>query len=205
MATVQCRFCLEPTRSMNNPFIDPCECRGSVRYIHEKCLKRWIELDPAKNGSNCTICGTPFKNISIPLIEDIPELKHKGFKFAIEMISAIGTTGQIFIFGLIPSSDPLFRNLSFLSLGLVHEIYVISFVRNTQIRNRIAYIKEAGKNGFILLWMAHLFFFYLMAYEDYFSVSFGCYLLLDSYWAFHIRTLREINNEILNRPLVEDY
>ncbi|XP_055846125.1 uncharacterized protein LOC129912052 [Episyrphus balteatus] len=36
----------------------PCECKGSVGYIHLKCLRRWI----LQRGENrCEICGKVFK------------------------------------------------------------------------------------------------------------------------------------------------
>ena len=45
--TPRCRFCFQTgsseTSSMENDdrFIAPCECRGSSRWVHERCLKTW--------------------------------------------------------------------------------------------------------------------------------------------------------------------
>lgn len=35
-----CRICLEPD---DGSLIEPCSCKGSVRYVHENCLKQWIQ------------------------------------------------------------------------------------------------------------------------------------------------------------------
>ena len=32
------RICMEPN-SRDMPLISPCKCAGSVKYIHEECLK----------------------------------------------------------------------------------------------------------------------------------------------------------------------
>ena len=40
-----CRICLSGEDSpLNNPLICPCECKGSMRYIHYLCLKNWLNL-----------------------------------------------------------------------------------------------------------------------------------------------------------------
>ena len=37
-----CRICYENTNTVNNRLIAPCLCIGSVKYIHESCLRSWI-------------------------------------------------------------------------------------------------------------------------------------------------------------------
>lgn len=41
-----CRICLEeedPDEAEDNPFIVPCKCMGSMKYIHVKCMREWID------------------------------------------------------------------------------------------------------------------------------------------------------------------
>ena len=58
---IQCRICFEGDSS-ENPLISPCECNGSVRYIHEKCLKEWIlSQTPNPSTFNCDLCKYPVK------------------------------------------------------------------------------------------------------------------------------------------------
>ena len=35
---IACRICLSKLATVENPFISPCKCIGSIRYIHLKCL-----------------------------------------------------------------------------------------------------------------------------------------------------------------------
>mmetsp|Transcript_10133 Transcript_10133/g.7604 ORF Transcript_10133/g.7604 Transcript_10133/m.7604 type:complete len:240 (+) Transcript_10133:916-1635(+) len=38
-----CRICLEEEEEGTNPFITPCKCTGSMRYIHLLCLRNWLD------------------------------------------------------------------------------------------------------------------------------------------------------------------
>lgn len=48
----ECRICLEEDEIEN--LISPCLCRGTSKYIHEKCLNEWRTL--SENRENETIC-----------------------------------------------------------------------------------------------------------------------------------------------------
>jgi hypothetical protein len=40
----KCRICLEINENyFNNKLIQSCECKGSLKYIHQKCLIKWIK------------------------------------------------------------------------------------------------------------------------------------------------------------------
>lgn len=38
-----CRICLDDAEEEDNPFITPCKCAGSMRFIHLNCLKEWYD------------------------------------------------------------------------------------------------------------------------------------------------------------------
>lgn len=40
-APSQCRFCFEQTKK-NDPLITPCSCQGSLKYIHQSCIDKWV-------------------------------------------------------------------------------------------------------------------------------------------------------------------
>lgn len=55
-----CRICME-CDSKDNPLITPCKCSGSVKYIHEECLKTWlISQDVDIDKGACELCKTEF-------------------------------------------------------------------------------------------------------------------------------------------------
>lgn len=56
----QCRICLE----VNNIFdmISPCRCNGSLKFVHQHCLKLWLlKSDKSEiDISSCEVCKTKF-------------------------------------------------------------------------------------------------------------------------------------------------
>jgi hypothetical protein len=58
---IVCRICLE-AEAPSNAFISPCNCTGSVKHVHEECLKTWIvSQDEDCSVSKCELCGCPFQ------------------------------------------------------------------------------------------------------------------------------------------------
>ncbi len=53
-----CRFCLDENTSEQNPFISPCNCKGSIEHVHIKCLFKWMYDSGGSNSSRgtCGIC-----------------------------------------------------------------------------------------------------------------------------------------------------
>eukprot|EP00760_Papus_ankaliazontas_P016909 PhM_4_TR1692/c2_g2_i2/m.19010 len=54
-----CRICR--TSVPRADLFAPCRCRGSVKYIHRKCLQQWREMTTnAQNRVRCSECHAPF-------------------------------------------------------------------------------------------------------------------------------------------------
>lgn len=57
MSSKTCRICLCGGHSDDNPLIAPCRCRGSIEYVHQKCLRAWtssrLNLQDKPHGSFC--------------------------------------------------------------------------------------------------------------------------------------------------------
>ncbi|XP_019493185.1 PREDICTED: probable E3 ubiquitin-protein ligase MARCH10 [Hipposideros armiger] len=39
-----CRICQIPRGSPTNPLLEPCGCVGSLRFVHQECLKKWLNV-----------------------------------------------------------------------------------------------------------------------------------------------------------------
>ena len=52
----KCRICLG-MGDMEEEMCSPCECAGSVTYIHVTCLKEWIK---EKRSIKCELCGSDY-------------------------------------------------------------------------------------------------------------------------------------------------
>jgi len=52
----QCYICYEEGE-VNNPLINPCQCAGSVKYVHLNCLQRWIQPEGSSAvNTHCPVC-----------------------------------------------------------------------------------------------------------------------------------------------------
>ncbi|XP_042348905.1 E3 ubiquitin-protein ligase MARCH7 isoform X2 [Plectropomus leopardus] len=49
-----CRICQMGEEVATNPLIQPCRCTGSLQYVHQECIKRWLR---SKIGSGTNLEG----------------------------------------------------------------------------------------------------------------------------------------------------
>ncbi|ORM42277.1 uncharacterized protein BXIN_1085 [Babesia sp. Xinjiang] len=93
-APIQCRICLSEGTS-DDILLCPCECKGSIKYVHAECMRRWIHLRSLKDSkesdqplkaallceSTCELCKArlpPFVRMNgelVPLIM-MPDMSH---------------------------------------------------------------------------------------------------------------------------------
>ena len=54
-----CRICMEAPQGLE--FIVPCKCQGSLKHVHEVCLKVWIiSRHPRLERPRCELCNEYF-------------------------------------------------------------------------------------------------------------------------------------------------
>lgn len=62
---VKCRICFSRRSERDNDYLfSPCLCTGSIKSIHQYCLKKWILAQGDFNGTkqiNCELCKYEFK------------------------------------------------------------------------------------------------------------------------------------------------
>ena len=70
-----CRICYSEEENIENPLIQPCNCSGSLKYIHLNCLKHWLKnsvYNLVQSNENycvynykqphCELCKTKFSD-----------------------------------------------------------------------------------------------------------------------------------------------
>lgn len=69
-----CKYCLEEEDDPSNPLISPCKCKGTMGFVHAKCMFKWI-LEKVKHIKNeyiiifsweqilCDVCHTPIESM----------------------------------------------------------------------------------------------------------------------------------------------
>lgn len=53
-----CRICMD-LGDANIEMCAPCDCTGTIQYIHVSCLKEWIK---EKKSIKCELCGQTYSN-----------------------------------------------------------------------------------------------------------------------------------------------
>merc|ERR1719422_744311 len=58
MSMPVCRICQLPGVEPSNPLISPCRCLGSIRYVHNNCLLKWLEVSSRRRSGppSCELC-----------------------------------------------------------------------------------------------------------------------------------------------------
>ncbi|XP_039613408.1 E3 ubiquitin-protein ligase MARCH7 isoform X2 [Polypterus senegalus] len=56
-----CRICQMGVASPSNPLIEPCRCTGSLQYVHQECMKKWLQAKINSGSSleaitTCELC-----------------------------------------------------------------------------------------------------------------------------------------------------
>ena len=69
----QCRICLMDDNEPENPLVNPCNCIGSVRFIHVECIKKWLMSKITTKMFNFLIVHS-FKNLECEICKKtLPE------------------------------------------------------------------------------------------------------------------------------------
>ena len=53
-----CRICHSSAEESGRPLMTPCRCAGSIKFVHQECLSRWIIT---KNIKECELCKHTFR------------------------------------------------------------------------------------------------------------------------------------------------
>ncbi|XP_033148203.1 probable E3 ubiquitin ligase SUD1 isoform X1 [Brassica rapa] len=65
----QCRICRSPEEP-GNPLRYPCLCRGSIKFVHQDCLRTW--LNRRRRNNKCEVCGRSYWFVPV-YSENAPE------------------------------------------------------------------------------------------------------------------------------------
>ena len=68
-----CKICFETGNTIDNKLIHPCKCDGSIKFVHEKCILKWLIQTDNQPGALVKILE-PFnkRKINLERIETRP-------------------------------------------------------------------------------------------------------------------------------------
>ncbi|EGT52313.1 hypothetical protein CAEBREN_24562 [Caenorhabditis brenneri] len=56
-----CKFCFGTEEDSSLSFVHPCRCRGSIHWVHHRCLYLWFSKTSAIQQVMCTQCQTRYQ------------------------------------------------------------------------------------------------------------------------------------------------
>ena len=192
--TFVCRFCLESRNTKKNPLLEPCECRGSIRYVHELCLLRWRRQDPARNAELCRLCMTPYRILVEYNLEHIPD------EFTIALWLLRFPIGLCFLVNY-----PLLLQLSFTHKDhiqlffqayqfLFQLVYFVLFLREWRVKNKVLYRKLWYHWSLMIHILFHVACNGLLVQGQYIAII-PLNTVLGMYWRRHRHILLQINSQ----------
>lgn len=57
----QCRICLSEEEDLGG-LVAPCDCSGSMRYVHARCLRTWRMQGGWRTAIECPVCRTAYRD-----------------------------------------------------------------------------------------------------------------------------------------------
>lgn len=116
---IVCRVCYEPDNEEKGILINPCICTGTCKYIHESCLKKWIENNCAANKikAECEICKYQYHmkfftylKFSKPKVCKLVKSIAGGFLVSAVILCLILTVIYVVVSSLSPLSESSKKN-----------------------------------------------------------------------------------------------
>ena len=155
----ECRICFE-LETPDDPFIYPCKCKGTSKYVHTSCLNSWRTLNRDNDAfKRCMECRTEYD-----IVNEFPIENVKLFYCCKKMIQSycvnylIGSTLGIFIWVIEAYGD----NYIFLRLmngNLQQDNDLITIIKQDSLAPQIFYFSFAL---FIQNIVFYLYFIFLI-------------------------------------------
>lgn len=187
---MQCRFCLETD---DEPMISPCNCTGSVRYIHTSCLHKWIREDEyiVEERLICTICKAPLFDL-----EPIPQRHSATYAPLFNATSIAVAFHYLFLMtGIHSTTHPFYHFRR--SQILIYAIYVILFATHIRTKHLKLYIDIAIRRNAHTFLVLQAYCLYCFLVEESVLMALVSDMTILIQWNTHVQTLQGINEHLL--------
>lgn len=197
-----CRFCLSTKNGSSNPFLNPCKCKGSLEFVHLKCLNRWRRMDMTRNGKVCSLCLGTYKFLPLFEMEFIPQTNTWSLYFLSYPGLILMFYNYVYLVILSTSTTELVRDRFFyksiyiVTQYLFHLTYLVCFHQEWKVIHRERYWAQMKSYVPFVLSSIHIYLLVLLSQETY-SIGTLLSFYMGFYWQIHIRFLKNINQTLL--------
>ncbi len=198
-----CRFCLSTKQLGKNKLITPCECRGSIEFVHIQCLNRWRHMDPARNGQKCLLCMTDY---NLPDGNQLEELPYENTWCNVSLrfpVLLYGAVHYVWVFHIqYLHSDPFGRSyqrqIHYLLIPyqfIFQVLYFILFIAQWRVKNKKKYFSLFfSPMGFFIMSLHVISVLYFL--NEMYIMTLPLFMILGLYYKLHKSVLLQINNEL---------
>lgn len=194
-----CRICYETAETLQNPLIEPCDCKGSLQHVHRKCLLRWVVLNEATPETVCRLCHTPYRGVNVVTMERIPDERGLTLLMLKYPLILMLATHYFVLLALQNVPRPLmaskFAAYATFAHIMTHYLYLALFVAVAKIQNLLLYIMFWAKHYSGVIGGHYILYVFATVYP--FEMGYFADLWLGMYWFAHVETLRRINHYLL--------
>lgn len=189
-----CRFCLDSRNTPKHRLIEPCQCRGSMRFVHTSCLKKWRTINPARNATVCLLCFTPYKVEYVAELEMLPNDNACSSFLLRYPIIICGFSNYMAAFHLCLSGyraqiPPLFEQYQY---GF-QLLYFFLFYWMWQVKNKKLYWRLWRQKDFFFVFFLHVLSNYWIHQHEFFGIL-PLNIVMGYYWFRHTKILIFMNS-----------
>ena len=188
-----CRFCHDTTP----PLITPCNCQGSVKYIHKKCILRWATIDGSLDLSKftCSLCMSPY-HIAPPCFETFFT-----DSFVVNTLLYNSTPASIILNYLsilvgIHTGQTISERLMAAHL-CIYILYATLYCAYVRIQNMDLYMKIVYERRSFMYGLIQLYSSYACMTQQHALMSITAMLAHTVLWREHITILELVNQALL--------
>lgn len=203
-----CRICFEDGKKEG--LISPCACTGSGRYVHNRCLLRWLATEPER-GHSCTVCLEKLatdQNAVIEIISKGPKLFGQISYFDTPWQVGIALCQLYLLLCMIYIYKVPHVMIEQVSRGMVignQTVFVVFGLKPWSVRNKKTYLRLLSETNEI--W--YVFILYIISFLASFHTPWGGILAVNmmstQVLLYHHGVLEQINKNIgvafVNRPI----
>ena len=111
-----CRICLSESYADDNPLISPCNCGGTMKYIHLKCLQSFLKSKLTTKSSECVLSFS-WKKLGCDLCKKTYPYKLMLKDKTIELLDIPKPPGQYMILEVLCCKENAFKGLHVIHMG----------------------------------------------------------------------------------------
>lgn len=192
----QCRFCLGEKEESRNPFLAPCDCRGSIEFVHLYCLNIWRNKNFERNYARCNLCNIDY---TVPREYSLEKIPSKYTLFIVLDYPILMNLGAHYFWivsvGLYYNKkDAIQATYWYLQTGF-HIYYLLAILLYFQVTKRERYYKCWFQEYRYLFFPFYGVLLGVSAFSTVPYIWFVPSVFLVMFWHLHIHILKQMNRE----------